>query len=644
MKTLLSPWIGLAIVLAASAVRAQPLVTFAEHERDVEIRIGDRPFATYVWRDDAVLRPYFMDLRSPRGIRVTRNQPPIEGQDATDHPAMHPGLWLAFGDLAGADFWRNQGRVEHVEFVERPESSADGAHFTARYRYVAGESVVCEEVRRIEIRAADSAYWIDWISDFTAPRELTFGDQEEMGLGVRVATPLAVKNGGLIENSAAARNEAQVWGKPATWCDYRAPLDKPTAGIAIIPDPLNFRPSWFHARDYGLLVANPFGHGAFTGGEPSRVVVRPGETFRLRFAILVHDDEIDLNAACHDWIRRRSCIAVSEDQRGFALSSDRPFVPLGFNYDHDEQGRLIEDYWLTEWPKVEADFAEMRELGANVVRVHLQFGKFMDGPGMANVESLDQLSRLVELAETTGLYLDLTGLGCYHKQDVPAWYDALSEPERWQVQTEFWQAVAKRCAASPAIFCYDLMNEPVVPGGKREAGDWLGPAFAGKHFVQFITLDQKDRARSDVARAWIEQLVSAIREVDDRHLVTVGLVDWSLDRPGLTSGFVPRKVTQSLDFVCVHLYPDANNLAEASKTLAGFAIGKPVVVEETFPLRCTPAELDQFIEGSQHLAAGWISFYWGKPPSELKQSGELVDAILLQWLERFPKRAERLGR
>jgi len=34
----------------------------------------------------------------------------------------------------------------------------------------------------------------------------------------------------------------------------------------------------------------------------------------------------------------------------------------------------------------------------------------------------------------------------------------------------------------------------------------------------------------------------------------VGLVDWSLDRPGLTSGFVPEKIAADLDFLCVHLY------------------------------------------------------------------------------------------
>jgi hypothetical protein len=88
--------------------------------------------------------------------------------------------------------------------------------------------------------------------------------------------------------------------------------------------------------------------------------------------------------------------------------------------------------------------------------------------------------------------------------------------------------------ASPAIFCYDLMNELVVPGGRRKEGDWLGPPFAGKHFVQFVTLDQKERFRRDIARQWVHHLAVAIREKDKRHLITVGLVDWSLDRKGLT--------------------------------------------------------------------------------------------------------------
>jgi Cellulase (glycosyl hydrolase family 5) len=197
---------------------------------------------------------------------------------------------------------------------------------------------------------------------------------------------------------------------------------------------------------------------------------------------------------------------------------------------------------------VEAHFGQMKKLGANVVRIHLQLGKFMDGPDKANQKALDRLWKLLQLAEKERLYLDLTGLGCYHKTDVPAWYDKLTEQKRWDVQARFWRAIAGRCADSPTVFCYDLMNEPVVPGGRRKDGDWLGPPFGGKHFVQFITLDQQDRPRPDIARQWVHHLAVAIREKDKRHLITVGLVDWSLDRPGLTSGFVPEKVADDLDF------------------------------------------------------------------------------------------------
>ena len=48
----------------------------------------------------------------------------------------------------------------------------------------------------------------------------------------------------------------------------------------------------------------------------------------------------------------------------------------------------------------------------------------------------------------------------------------------------------------------------------------------------------------------------------------------------------------------------------------------------------------EFIVKSEKDAAGWISFYWGKPPEELRRSKEIGDAILRQWLELFEKRAE----
>ena len=71
----------------------------------------------------------------------------------------------------------------------------------------------------------------------------------------------------------------------------------------LMPDPRNFRPSWFHARDYGLLVANPFGRQAFTKGEPSRVIVEKRQTLTLRYGVLIHDGDLDHQAAYQDFLQ-----------------------------------------------------------------------------------------------------------------------------------------------------------------------------------------------------------------------------------------------------------------------------------------------------------------------------------------------------
>jgi hypothetical protein len=209
------------------------------------------------------------------------------------------------------------------------------------------------------------------------------------------------------------------------------------------------------------------------------------------------------------------------------------------------------------------------------------------------------------------------------------------------VQARFWTAVAGRCAGSPAVFCYDLMNEPVVPVGKGKKEDWLGPAFGGKYFVQRISLDQGKRQRPAIAVQWVKQLAGAIRKVDKRHLMTVGLVDWSLDRPGLFSGFAPKEIAPELDFICEHLYPEKGKVDEALKTLEGFSVGVPVVIEETFPLKCSLQEFEQFVDGSKKTACGWIGFYWGKPVEELRQSKDFADVLILSWLEFFQKQASK---
>jgi|688.fasta_scaffold00442_37 hypothetical protein len=330
-------------------------------------------------------------------------------------------------------------------------------------------------------------------------------------------------------------------------------------------------------------------------------------------------------------------IVVAQDGSKFVTEGEASeFRVRGFNYDHDSVGRLIEDYWNEQWTEIENDFCEMQELGANTIRIHLQFGKFMKSATEPDLQSLAKFTALVQLAERTRLYLDVTGLGCYHRRDVPVWYEVLGEQERWEAQAVFWQAVVKAAQDSPAIFCWDLMNEPVVPGGKRGDKDWLGPAFGDKHFVQFITLDQANRPRPEIAKAWTRYLATAIRQTGDKAMITVGLVDWSLKRPGLTSGFEPEAILADVDFIAMHLYPQSDQLEKDIETLRGFRLGKPLIIEECFPLRCKIDELRDFLRQTSHLHNGWISFYWGSTPDQLKEEKTIAAAITRQWLMNLP--------
>ena len=129
-----------------------------------------------------------------------------------------------------------------------------------------------------------------------------------MGLGIRMATGLTVKNGGQITNADGLKNEKQVWGQQADWCDYSGTHGGHQIGVLLMTNPQDFRPSWFHARDYGLLVANPFGVNAFTKGPMSKWGVKQGATFSLHFGVLIHSGPVDLPAAYKDWMMRLKAV------------------------------------------------------------------------------------------------------------------------------------------------------------------------------------------------------------------------------------------------------------------------------------------------------------------------------------------------
>lgn len=292
-------------------------VKFAQGDSRVTVAIDGLPVAMYCHQDDKITRPFFAHVRAPNGVQVTRHHPPIEGQDLIDHDTFHPGIWMAFGDISGSDYWRIAAPVRHVEFIERPKGGPGKGSFAVHNKYLDQKDpskVVCDETVRYTFLIRPEGYLLLWDSTFTSDHEFAFGDQEEMGLGFRMATPLRVERKsednlppgtGTILDSEGRKNGGEVWGNAADWCDYSGTIAGERAGMTLFCHPDNFRPSWFHARDYGLLEANPFGRQAFGKGEPSKVVIKPGEKMRLRYGVLIHsgpgNNSPDFDAAYADY-------------------------------------------------------------------------------------------------------------------------------------------------------------------------------------------------------------------------------------------------------------------------------------------------------------------------------------------------------
>lgn len=294
---------------SAAAENPAPLVAFQQKPGNLFITIGGNPFATYVYEDSTITRPYFAHVKTPCGIQATRNHPP-QADDPKDHPTFHPGIWLAFGDINGNDYWRLKAKVEHEMFVQQPVGGPGQGSFTVRNYYLSadGKDRVCAERVKYTILTRPSGYLLLSESTFSSESgDFTFGDQEEFGLGVRVNTRITVQYGkGHITNAEGLKDGKEVWGKASRWVDYSGPVEDKFIGMAIMPDPANFRPSWYHARDYGFVAANPFGRAAMMQGDKSAVTVRKGETFKLGFGVLVYcspaDSKPDIAAAYNDFV------------------------------------------------------------------------------------------------------------------------------------------------------------------------------------------------------------------------------------------------------------------------------------------------------------------------------------------------------
>jgi hypothetical protein len=296
-------WITV-FMLLASATRAPAAdgVAFDTRADRVVVSINGEPFTEYLFAKEGLRRPVLFPLRGPHGLTFTRSWPlgPRLPGDPIDHP-HHESLWFAHGDVNGHDFWtcRRGERIEHVAFDHVGDSQ-----IVATDRWLAPDgSVVCTDRRELAFAAEAADRVIDHTITITASHgPLVFGDTKEGTMAVRVRPELNATQAkgsppatGRYTNADGDRDTA-VWGKPSAWVDLAGILDGHPVGIACFDHPANIRhPTCWHARDYGLFAANPFGLHDFTSVPKGRgrLEVPEGKTVTLRHRWLLHGGDAE---------------------------------------------------------------------------------------------------------------------------------------------------------------------------------------------------------------------------------------------------------------------------------------------------------------------------------------------------------------
>ena len=282
------------------------------HGEDMEIRVGyDRPedlFTRYITHGGPN-KPFFYPILTPGGQNMTRTWPlDANSTESHDHP-HHRGLWFTHSDLNGIDFWTEQntdkaqvGKTIAMGF-ENVEHGIVFGTFRTRTEWRAPDGkLIATDTRDVRVYPIDlnRAQSTDRIMDFEITvkpngEPLKWGDNKDGTFGLRLPDTLApapeksahiATPTGHIETSSGLKDGA-AWGQPADWVDYYGLVGGKTWGVAILDNPQNLRhPTTWHARDYGLFAANPFGlHDFKRGDKGAGDYIQPADkplTFRYR--------------------------------------------------------------------------------------------------------------------------------------------------------------------------------------------------------------------------------------------------------------------------------------------------------------------------------------------------------------------------
>ena len=261
---------------------------------------------------------------------------------------------------------------------------------------------------------------------------------------------------------------------------------------------------------------------------------------------------------------------------------------LGVNY----WPRRKAMYWWNDFDagEVDEEFAIIKEIGLNVVRIFLLWDDFQPDATSVSQEAVDNLLTVADIATKNGLGLDLTFFTGHMSGPnwSPRWLlggelpplahqdwlrDVVSKGKKTDkgyrnmfhdemalnAERLLLKTVVSMLKNHPGIWMWNLGNEPDLFAWPNTSGD---------------------------GEAWVKKMVGLIKDVDPSHPVTIGLHGDGLHRD---NGLRIDKVFAHTDVAVMHSYPMYTPWARQpldpdfvpfTCALTAALAGKPVLMEE----------------------------------------------------------------
>ncbi|MBN2091120.1 PmoA family protein [candidate division KSB1 bacterium] len=286
------------LVLLLGCGQSSSIEIVEKSDNQIDIMVDGKLFTSYrMGLNDE--KPIFFPVNSPQWQMLTRGWPFIEGipDEKQDH-VHHQGLSYTYGDVNGLDFWAEpkdstrNGKIVHQK-VAKAEAKGDAAVLQLLADWQAPDgTVLLKEDKTVKFHVKANSRTMDFDITLTAADQpVHFGDTKEGFFAIRVTPQLKDANDGEYINSNGLRTAKECWGKRAEWMALRGPVKEENIVLAffIHPSSQNFPPYW-HARDYGLFTANPFGRKMYTNGaeEPLEMILHPGESMQFKARVMIY--------------------------------------------------------------------------------------------------------------------------------------------------------------------------------------------------------------------------------------------------------------------------------------------------------------------------------------------------------------------